>query len=66
MFALGQERKLRLGSPTVSCSAKGAAGDLVDYFRYGFVTGHRPGNLTQRQLISYAAGPDPEEAFKAF
>jgi hypothetical protein len=32
-------------------SAKAADGDFADYFRYGFVTGHRPENLTERQLV---------------
>lgn len=42
----------------VCWSAKAAGGDLADHFRYGFVTGHRPGNLTERQiLITYTAGP---------
>jgi hypothetical protein len=34
----------------VTNSSIAAAGNLADHFRYGFVTGHRPGNLTERLL----------------
>jgi hypothetical protein len=58
--AHGHKRKFRLMSPTVSCSAEAAAGNLADHFRYGFVTGHRPGNLTERQLSDFLCGrPQP-------
>jgi len=40
-FTLSAKRKIRLGILTVSCSAEAAVGDLADYFRYEFVTGHR-------------------------
>ena len=40
-----------------SClAAKAAAGDLAVYFRYDFVTGHRPGNLTEWQLSDFLCG----------
>lgn len=35
------------------CSAEAAGGDLADYFSYGFVTGHRLGDFTERQLPDY-------------
>jgi hypothetical protein len=37
-------------------SAKAAAGDLADYFRYRFNTGHRPENLAERQLSDFLWG----------
>ncbi len=53
MRAIGQQHKFRLRRATDSCSAQAAEGDLADYFRYGFVTGHRPGNLAERQLSEF-------------
>jgi len=38
-------------------SAKAAAGDLADYFRYGIVTGHRPGIPTEWQLSDFLSDP---------
>jgi hypothetical protein len=37
-------------------SAKAADGDFADYFRYGFVTGHQSGNLTERQFSDFLCG----------
>ncbi len=37
-------------------SAKAAAGDLADYFRYDSITGHRPGYLTERRLSDFLYG----------
>ena len=37
-------------------SAEAAAGDLAEYFHYGFVTGHRPENITEPQLSDFLCG----------
>lgn len=47
------KRKLMRITETGCSSAEAAGGNLTDLFRYGFVTGHRPGNLTERQLSDF-------------
>ena len=54
--AMADDLPVMPGLSTVASSAEAADGDLADYFRYGFVTGHRPGNLTERQLSDFLCG----------
>lgn len=37
-------------------SAIAADGDLAEHYRYGSVTGHRPGNLAERRLSDFLCG----------
>lgn len=46
-------------------SAEAAGGDLADHFRYGFVTRHRPGTLSERQISDFPCGrPHPKRPMR--
>lgn len=55
--ANGDEQKLTAYSATVCCSVpKLPLETRCNCFRYGFFTGHRPGNLAERQLSELLTG----------
>lgn len=54
--AKAEERAVTGPDLRVASSAEAAARNLADHFRYGFVTGHRLENLTERQLSDFLCG----------